>query len=350
MGKKGTEIAIDNDLIGLGWINKFGWIRPQEIGYFLWPAAQHRVKNAERIARRWIESGLCIARDLPMGSGRALVLSSRGAEFLCDRGTEARTGKDIGEVVRGEWRPPASWRHDLRAAGVLGRLSAKGCQVWPERQLRVENPGIRKIPDGIAVDASGVGYWIEIERAHKSGKELDNLVDSISSVSAGRAPALSGMTCTVPLVAVDPLELDSRGYAIHHQHRVERAVKARATHDTTVVFLVLRLAGEGVADYRKDVVRIEADDVSRRVKLLRSGWETRGETRVCVVPGREFVIERRGAGWHWYAYDTSDPRPDYMRTTRREPVLLGQGGTDTSEEAQRACAACWTLEEKPKKP
>lgn len=350
MGKKGTEIAIDNDLIGLGWINRFGWIRPQEIGYFLWPAAQHRVKNAERIARRWIESGLCIARDLPMGSGRALVLSSRGAEFLCDRGTEARTGKDIGEVVRGEWRPPASWRHDLRAAGVLARLSAKGCEVWPERQLRAAHPGVKKIPDGIAVDSQGVGYWLEVERAHKSGRELDHLIDSIGSVSAGRAARLSGVQCTVPLVAVSPREIDSRGYAIDHQHRVTQAIRARVGHDVTVVFLVLKLAGEGVSDYEKNIVRVEADSISRRVKMLRSGWEARGDTRTCLAPGRELVIEKKREAWHWYAYDTTDDRPDYLRTTRREPVLLGQGVAATSEEAQRACAACWPLEEKPDKP
>ena len=125
-----------NDLLGLGWINRFGWLRTAELGPLIWPKDRYAVDRTNRITRGWIARDLVIARPLPDGAGRALVLSACGARLLREAGIEAQSGKDIGEIVEGRWQAPATWRHDLISAGVLADLYVRGYQVSPERELR----------------------------------------------------------------------------------------------------------------------------------------------------------------------------------------------------------------------
>jgi len=168
-------------------LSRFGWLRATELGRLLHPGQSHSRKYAEAHLRKLSQLQLVIARQLPgAGAGRAYVLSSRGASLLNDwRGEIAyTTGKDWGSMVGGVWSPPASWRHDLIATGVLSFLSEHGFDVYPESYLRRIEPDASKHPDGlIANRQKGFSMWLEVENARKSGRNIDRLVVALAKAS-----------------------------------------------------------------------------------------------------------------------------------------------------------------------
>ena len=165
------------DANGLLFVYQFGWLRTAELGKLMWPDSPASRQAADRLARSWIERQFVIVRDLPDGAGRALVLAKAGVRLLAENGIESGSGKSIGKLNGDDWLPPASWRHDLIAHGVLCELHRLGYTVYPEMELRRRASSHPKIPDGFAIK-SGEGIWLEVENARKSGKEMHNLADA----------------------------------------------------------------------------------------------------------------------------------------------------------------------------
>lgn len=264
----GRALGLQNDLKGLRWIHDFGWLRPLEIGMLCWPEAANPRKNGERIVRKWRKNSLVLKRKLPAGAGSAYVLSAAGAAFLQRYGFSAESGKDWGRAVEGQWAAPASWRHDLMAAGLLAHLHKRGFTIVPENRLRRENPGPGKIPDGLAM-VDGKVYWVEVERARKSDERMNDLVQLVIATCEGRARTISGLNATDCVVGFDPTERDEQGHAIDHSLRIRRAVAEQSSLDVSAVFLQLDLHGHNVAGFKREQPSIiESTKVSRVVDVL----------------------------------------------------------------------------------
>ena len=166
-----------NDAMGLHFIHQFDWLRTAELGHLLWPHSPASRQAADRLARDWIARRLVLVRELPNAAGRALVLSEAGARVLADEGLLAKSGKNIGKSTDQGWLPPASWAHDLLAAGVLCELHRRGFNIYPEAELRRRAGAQAKIPDGLAVGPDGQVVCLEVERARKSGPQMRKLAD-----------------------------------------------------------------------------------------------------------------------------------------------------------------------------
>jgi hypothetical protein len=214
-------------------ISQFGWLRATELGRLLHPGQPYSRKYAEAHLRKLSQLRLVIARQLPgADAGRAYVLSSPGANQLNDwRGERAHTtGKDWGSMVSGVWSPPASWRHDLIATGVLSLLAEKGLDVYPESYLRRTEPDARKHPDGLIADRENCySFWLEVENARKSGRNIDRLVEALAKASRATPVTAFDLVQDAPvqvgLVAINANARDERGYRLNHLQRVESTLR-----------------------------------------------------------------------------------------------------------------------------
>jgi hypothetical protein len=269
------EQRYHNDLDGLSWISRFGWLRTAELGPLIWPGDAYARTRADRMVRGWIARHLVIARPLPDGAGRALVLSARGAQLLTEAGIEAQSGKDIGELLDGRWQAPATWRHDLISAGVLAELYARGYQVSPERELRRLNGGLVKIPDGLAWNDQGIVLWLETENARKSGASMTALAQTICAISAGGGAILNGRRVTHAMVAFVAGAEDERRYQLDHKKRVSNAIALVARQDVRLIWAKCSLLGCGVDTVvYEDPAIVAADQVSQVLQRLNNiGWQ-----------------------------------------------------------------------------
>lgn len=272
--QKGEEL----DRRGLEWVWDFGWLRPQELGRLLWPKVGHATKNAERICRKWENNGLIIRRKLPNHNGTAIVLSSKGAELLKEIGLDAKTGKDIGSVNRDEWKPPATWKHDLLSAGILSICHKMGHEIFPEMKLRRGNPNTNKIPDGIIKWKNPNGAilrtWLEVEASRKSGSKYgDALAKAVIDTMNEKGEELSEIRCNYVMIAFNPDQICERGYSLDHKTRIKSKIEKLTKKDIKVPFLELKLTGLGVSGFKIVNEKIESNEIARAAAGLDKKWE-----------------------------------------------------------------------------
>lgn len=342
MGRQGNEIGQELDVAGLEWIDKFGWLRAQELGRLLWPGNEFSDKYGERICRKWAAKSYVIKRTLPARAGSAYVLSAGGVRVLEEYGIDAKTGKDWGETdpLRGGlWYPPTSWQHDLRAHGVLSILHSRGHEIMPEAQIKRETPGLPKYPDGLVKTKNGGPvFWLEVERAVKTGKAMEELAAAMIAVATCKGSAIGGWKPTGCMCAFADGETDTRGYQLDHMSRLKTAIRAQARADIEVIGLTLEMSGLGVVSIKAAKQVIQADLVARVAKRL-SWVSEKGGGQWCAMGALRATIRQEQGHWLTEVVDTTDKRPQWQRTEALEPELIAQGRFDTITEAKRGCAS-----------
>lgn len=269
MNKNALRIdASEHAASALRLIHRFTWLRPTELGRFLYPGNKHSRKYAEKLLRKLIAMQLVIARKLPgRGAGTAYVLGSRGAAQLDTWAGTAKgysSGKDWGSIHHGMWAPPTSWRHDLWAVGVLSHLAERaGHEVLPEPYLRRTHPYATKYPDAILVRRDkGFSAWLEVESARKSGKNLEQLVRAVIGASRGNPASyfdeIQDVPVKVGIIAMALGAQDERGYHLDHWGRFERKLQALGglKSPVTLIRCWMKLKGVGVGSIKIDYVTL----------------------------------------------------------------------------------------------
>lgn len=331
MRKNGPQISLENDLKALLHIHNFGWLRATELGRLLWPEAAYSTKNAERWARKAIEKGLVIPRKLPNHNGTALVVSQPGADLLAEFGYEAKTGKDWGETKNGTWIAPKWWRHDLMANGLLTLLKSENLDVWPERQLRRENPNAEKLPDGLVANSDhSVVIWIEVESARKSGKAMDNMATYLIAASIGNAPVLSGMRPTAAVVAYQENALDERGFQLDHKTRTISGIERNASQDFSLQLIQLHMQGAGVREISLTTERIESEFISQQLAKIHFQSDDSGNTHAC-WQDKQIAYRHLTDTWRWEI----STRPNNQYRLYEEDTVLDNGEAESEHECRR---------------
>ena len=321
-----------NDVTGLAWVNRFGWIRTTELGPLLWPGNPSARHQADRLVRSWLERGLLLARELPEGAGRALVLSQGGVDLLASQGVSATLGKDIGKFIKDPkwrpplkyeplWLPPKTWRHDLLAAGLLVELHRQGWTVYPEREIRQRSGWLAKLPDGLAVKGAEVA-WLEVERASKTGADGRKLTDALCAVGTGEAVSVLGHRPTVAMVAYQPDARDSRGYALDHRARIKAAVAETTRKPVAILWAACTLrgpAGMGTVKFERETIQ---SDRAGRI-LPRMSWGPDPTEEGVLVASYSPYLARVWQDEYGWSYQV-DERP--------------AGYADNMSDAKRACA------------
>ena len=311
-----------NDREGLQWINRFGTLRTAELGRYVWPNDTYARTRADRIARGWLQRGLVIARTLPDGAGRTLVLSEAGARLLRSDGIKANSGKDIGETKAGRWIAPADWKHDLMTAGVLLSMYERNYEIHTEREIRTANPTLTKFPDGLIrhPDEPDSVYWLEVENARKSGRPMESLANALCIVSDGQCRAVSGMKPNHCMVAYVPKATDERHYQLNHRIRVTRAIERTATRNVTVNWAACLMRGAGVLMTEIEAELIKASPADRLLKvMLAIDWVETSEGAFASHYGdrRFYIWEDEYGRWYCQLNDgiplTAESKADGLR-------------------------------------
>jgi hypothetical protein len=302
MTQTSFDQRLSNDISGLTWISKFGWLRTAELGRLMWPNDMYARTRADRVVRGWLDRGLVIGRALPDGAGRAFVLSEPGARLLRDAGQlTVKTGKDWGEYEKNVWRPDSDWCHDLIAAGVLVRLHEQGWQIFSERLIRQDNQDLTKIPDGLAIREDKV-VWLEVEHARKSGRAMSDLANALCVVAEGTCKEVSKFRPNTVWVAYADVP-DERGYRLNHRFRVTSAIQRIARKDVSLTWAACALSGRGVS--RMTLFREVIEASLARVileKLDANGWQEQEGSFISYYGGRAaYVWEDDDAGWGYEA-------------------------------------------------
>lgn len=259
--------AGENAAEALRLVAYFGWLRAAELGRLLYPKNEHGRKYAETHLRKLLTLRYVLARPLPgKDAGRAYVLTQRGANWLNDLAEKPtyEPGTKWGEVRDGVWSPPASWRHDLLAVGLLALLREAGWRVIPEAVIRKGLTASDKLPDGIAYLEGDKRrcLWIEVENQRKSGQQLEHMLRTVAKIERGKCDTqyLGVPPFTQALIAVPLGAKDERGHNINHAERIKNMVKKLGVSSTLQLLICeLKLRGVGVESLSEKVLTIEPE-------------------------------------------------------------------------------------------
>lgn len=327
-------VGENNSFKALELINDFGWLRAPELGVFIWHKSKLKtaLSNAAELISKMKSEGLLIVRKLPKNSGFALMASERGALLLRENGIDAKSGKNIGGMVDGNWSAPTTWEHDLKACGLLARLSRTGYTILAERKIKRENPNLLKIPDGVFYKkGEDAVYWLEVENTRKSGKYMDDMVKSILSVERTYIK-VSGLKVNVPIVAFESEVMDEKGYALNHSTRVTNALQRHALADFTINYLALAMRGVGVAGFTLYKKLIEADATNVLFHRIKFSDHGNGES-VANINEFRFKIIKIGDKFKWRIKEFSG-----LDSSRVEQFTnLKRGMSDSFLSAKREC-------------
>jgi len=296
MAQKSTSaIGLSLDFGGLFWIYKFGYLRLQELGLLLYPDPainKYPYQYAVRLATKWREKQLVIARVLPDNAGTVLMLSKKGAEFLSEKGIdEAKSGKDFGSIKGDKWVPNIDWKHHIIASSILTQLRRDGFERFvSEIIIKRFNASERindKVPDGIYLDED-LQCWnaLEVESARKTGPDMKRLIRSIISTSEGNRIVMHNNIKCVS-IAYDRNSTDERGYALDHRSRVISAIKKESSRDITLQFINCDFSNYALRSYETEKCTIEADAIS--AYLPRMEWQKRGGELVAIDESAGFA-------------------------------------------------------------
>lgn len=260
-------VGENNILKALKFIHKFGWLRSQEIGLFLWIESVSYKKNSEALVRKLIDQNLVIARKLPQNSGSALFLSKQGADALLELGILANSGKSYGSIIEGVWSPPSNWKHHLLSVGALGHLFREGYGVISELEIR-RKYDLKKYPDGIFFvddenEKNTETYWLEVENHRKTGQNnmglmVDSALRSLVNNSLNDNNQLLGRSVNRIAFAYSPTSRDENNHTIDHKLRVTNAFEKKVKRDLPINFIALETYGLGVSSISEKEVTIKA--------------------------------------------------------------------------------------------
>lgn len=260
----GFLIGQDNDLEGLRWLAKFGFLRAKDVGVLLWGREENSFKYGQRICRKWIDKGYVLKRELPSKAGGAFVLAAGGVKFLSENGINSKTGKDWGSIKNGEWSPPTEWKHHVIANSFLCYLHKDDESIVTENELRASG-ATGKLPDGIYF-IDEYAFWIEVENHRKSGQKMAAMCQKIIELKT-KDQRFRGKLL-LPAIVYQKNSVDERGYAINHKERVINAIKSITKIDLTLHFICVELIGLTVNSHKAELVSIESDKLSIELKML----------------------------------------------------------------------------------
>ncbi len=325
--KKGHE----NDLKGLRLVHDHRWLRPMELGVFMWPRQATSIKSAEKIIRKWRAKKWIIERTLPGGAGTAIVLSERGAAQI-----GAQTGKDWGDHKEDEetgssnWHPPAKWKHELYQSSLCARLTRMGYKVITENTIRSFIGKKKRIPDGIVIGDT-FRCWLEVESARKSGKLLHEMIRNLIEVATEPETRVClDIKVNGAMLAFSPTQKDERSYRLAHLSRAVRAIRKKARRDISLWLAIMEVDHIGaVMDVTLAPYVVKCDEAARVLDEIDWVHDDDGVRQGTWKNGIVFKNWRHGSTWAWEA-SIKAKGPDGRSRT------LDSGTAPTAEEAARA--------------
>lgn len=282
--KSNLEIAEQNEENCLLLVDRFGWLRPQEIGASLFPASSWPRTAASRIIARLVSRGELVRRDTgSAGGGSHLIVGAAGHRRLIAAGLPA--GQRQGEL-------PLKWKHDLIAAQIM---IARKVPFLTERECRRHVGQERKLPDGLISDGEGGWVWLEVERHRKKKDAHRILVNWIAAAARGfvwRSLQITGAVVVCP---------DKRGRG--HDARLADALGIHLTDSEKITVEIVKGWQEAGGTWHTTCVEAREFGVNWSAKA-RESWLVTEKSKA----GGAGTVEFRGTvfNWSWGATEEED--------------------------------------------
>jgi hypothetical protein len=268
------KIQLKNDLLGLALINRWGWMRPAELGTYLWPKSKDSGrKQACAQCAKWLSRGLVLQRKLPQRAGYCYVLAKAGVDFLRENGKEAVSGKDIGRGSGEDWLPPADWKHHLLTIGALSLTDAlhDKDKALSDLAIRRMNLALYKFPDAVCFfewDDEWLTLFVETENARKTkGKDLTKMITAFQHVAKGVLHIGSFTPNAVGIVY-------DKENKINHRLRMTNLLKSKMQIPVLVIWMDCTTKMYGVIEVEYFRELIEPDIVQAYIQEInKKGWE-----------------------------------------------------------------------------
>lgn len=342
------------EVSALHWISRFGWLRSRELGALMWPQPgsnpgtlisdprrmDDQRKLANKLLSRLKESRYVLQRHLPGKAGNAYVLSLPGVHYLQRRlAYTARPGDKWGRSINGTWQPPASWEHELLVTLTMLYFLSSDAKIKTESEIRAENPGQRKYPDGLVVTSGHrkdgsireLVLWIEVESADKSGTKMLGLARSLVNAYRQNAPTLSGLKANVPAIVyrADLVNLARR--KVDHKNRITNAVQRHIGADIQAYFLQIKFQNSSYHVEEVDVQRtrihpLDPDDKKTEIRFAFAPIKNGGFVNTSIdAKGKDWTL--KVVKWHdryrfeiWTAPNPGEGEP-HMEADHQVPNL-----------------------------
>lgn len=266
-------------------IARFGWLRPKEIGIFIWPEASDSQKRAEKWARSAAKNGLILSRKLPSIAGQCLVLAERGCaeiknitDGFIPKYYIEKSGKDYGKYIDGVWQPNMWWQHDLIIASTIAYIFKENngdINYYTELEVRKETQGgMHKYPDfilGLKNKNNKFEYfWVEVENARKTGGAMKLLAGELITFYLDSKIktyySVLGKEIISSIVVYAKTALDERGYKLDHKTRICNAIEKYAKCDVTIDFMGVSLKNFTVNNIEKTTERVKSNLITQLIE------------------------------------------------------------------------------------
>lgn len=273
------EIQLKNDLLGLQLINRWGWMRPAELGTYLWPKSKDNGrKQACAQCQKWLDRGLVLQRKLPQRAGYCYVLAKAGVDFLRENGREAVTGKDIGRGSGEDWLPPSDWKHHLLTIGTVSLTDGlhDRAKALSDLAIRRMNLALYKFPDAVCFfewDDEWLTLFVETENARKTkGKDLNKMITAFQQVAKGVLHIGSFTPNAVGIVY-------DKENKINHRLRMTNLLKSKMQIPVLVIWMECTTKMYGVREVNYCRELIEPDRVQAYILDINdNGWTKNDRT------------------------------------------------------------------------
>ena len=270
------DLQLQNDIYGLMLINRWGWMRPTELGrYMWWSSADRGRKQACAQCSKWVERGLVLQRKLPQRAGYCYVLAQAGVNFLRENGHEAvTTGKDIGRGSGDNWLPPSDWKHQLLTLGVVSvsDQSHNKNMALPDVAIKRMNLALNKMPDALChmymrFHEEMVTLWLETENARKTkGKDLDKIITAFQQI-AGGALTIAGFNPKAIGIIYD------KANKVNHRLRMTNLLKSRMQVPIVIYWIECTTKMHAVVNASVTRELIQPEELSRYIREINAyGW------------------------------------------------------------------------------
>ena len=303
---RNVQVGLQQELKCLVLIGRFGWLRRQEIGMFLWPrdTDTNRYQYATNLVNKLKKKGFVFTSILPMKAGTAVVLNDAGANFANENGyLDIRKG-NLDEYffetystmnVHITWNRPRSWMHDLYGHGLCALLMAEFAiefdrppLFFTENELKRRGATSNKFllphrdqvryPDLLIETNELVGgkIWlgIEIEKSRKFGqKNRQNMILNLiqnNKVDGCARHNFKGVEPNLIAFAFNPIEVETTHSGskkrINHEKNIItstfKEMERQNVEKVKMVFIKLKIKNFGVSSYKIDFITLRNKDYS----------------------------------------------------------------------------------------
>ena len=187
----GLQVRIAHRNVIFKFLSTYRWARISDIALMLWPDNSNASARAHLLCRSLESQKILHRRSIPDGMGFVVLLTKQGADLASEvLGVNVFCWEKMGVLSSTNSSQPALWypckrvKHAVLTrtaiAFLYGRGKAEEFRSEEDWKSEFKNSD-GKIPDS-TFNFRSATYWVEVENAHKTGKNMQEVAQAAVDV------------------------------------------------------------------------------------------------------------------------------------------------------------------------